>query len=41
MQIVDQILLKPQPLKAGEVKFIDGKKAMCGLDPVTQYRRQV
>ena len=29
MQMVDQILSKQQPLKAGEVKFIDGKKAMC------------
>lgn len=36
MQIVDQILLKPQPLKAGEVKFIDGKKAMC-ITPKATY----
>lgn len=36
MQIVDQILLKPQPLKAGEVKFIDGKKGMC-ITPKATY----
>jgi hypothetical protein len=36
MQIVDQILSKLQPLKAGEVKFIDGKKAMC-ISPKASY----
>ena len=36
MQLVDQILLKPQPLKAGEVKFIYGKKAMC-ITPKATY----
>lgn len=36
MQIVDQIFLKPQPLKAGEVKFIEGKKAMC-ITPSATY----
>jgi hypothetical protein len=36
MQMVDQILLKQQPLKAGEVKFIDGKKAMC-ISPKASY----
>ena len=36
MQIVDQILLKPQTLKAGEVKFIDGKRAMC-ITPKATY----
>lgn len=36
MQIVDQILLKPQTLKAGEVKFMDGKRAMC-ITPKATY----
>lgn len=36
MQMVDHILLKQQPLKAGEVKFIDGKKAMC-ISPKASY----
>jgi hypothetical protein len=36
MQMVAHILLKQQPLKAGEVKFIDGKKAMC-ISPKASY----
>ncbi len=36
MQIVDKVLTKSQPLKAGEVKLIDGKKAMC-ITPKAAY----
>jgi hypothetical protein len=36
MQIVDKVLSKTHPLKAGEVKLIDGKKAMC-ITPKAAY----
>ena len=36
MQIVDQVLSKTQPLRAGEIKLIDGKKAMC-IAPKAAY----
>ena len=36
LELIDQILLKLQPLKVGEVKFIDGKKAMC-ISPKASY----